>query len=154
MWSLCLSVCDCVSHIWSAACELVQIEFSVQSRKSSKHSHTVRSVWDSRPMCSVWLCEGLGGFFNPQLSSCFCHLCVAESHCSSQLSRSAQWTSSFEIFHFTLCCQAPCRWVTQVRPNCSRGWGGLYLRYPQDIHSVGRELFSMCKCVFWFFLSL
>lgn len=42
----------------------------------------------------------------------FSVLCFAESHRSSQLSRSAERTSSFEIFHFPLCCQAPCWWVT------------------------------------------
>lgn len=41
----------------------------------------------------------------------FVWLGVAESHRPSQLPRSAERTSPFEIFHFALCRQAPCRWV-------------------------------------------
>lgn len=47
----------------------------------------------------------------------FFTLCPAESHRSGQLPCSAQWTSSIEIFHFTLRCQASSWWVTEVWPK-------------------------------------
>lgn len=102
-----------VSHLFR--CELARIEFSVRSSETLKRSLTVRSAED-RPAdvrhVTMWRCLGFFFFVNLQLSSCFCWFCVAESHRSGQLSCSAEWTPSFEIFHFTLCCQAPCWWVS------------------------------------------
>lgn len=71
----------------------------------------------------------------------FFTFCPAESHRSGQLPCSAQWTSSFEIFHFTLRCQAPRRWVTEVWPKYSRGLKELYLTALRHLFRE-KQLFS------------
>lgn len=133
--SLWLSVCYRMSHL--AGCPWVFLHLSTSS---------VRSVRDSLPM-TVWRFVFFF-FLKSEAELLFLSLVVAESHRSSQLSCSAQWTSSFEIFHFTLCCQAPCRWVTKVWTKNDSNRGKRALSKTSLRHVLNGE---RTECIYWFF---
>lgn len=109
----CLSGCYWLTPVRLAALQLVRLIGQILEVLSTLWGGLSPSLFKR---CSFFLSFS---FFCKSTAD-FSVLCFAESHCSSQLSRSAERTSSFEIFHFPLCCQAPCWWVTpQVWPDVS-----------------------------------
>lgn len=108
------SVCYCMCHICSKlSCCRFNFPFC-WAEPWSCHSQFGRL---KPQLAGVQHATVLRRVFDLQLRSCLCWFCVTESHRSSQLSRSAEWTSSSKVFHFTLCSQAPCWWVSQVQPD-------------------------------------
>lgn len=146
--SLCLSLSCCMSHSWCTAWSWCKFDF-LSGWANSQSAPSQRGLFGIVGQWSV--CDGVKVlvFFFPLFLHSWALVCVtfclAESHRSSQLSRSAQWTSPFEIFHFTLCCQAPCWWVTRAQPNYSQGLRVLYLTLSKT--SVQRKLFCT---LLWF----
>lgn len=154
--SSCSSLCCRMTHLCCTAWSCCRFDF-LFGWANSQSAPSRRGLLGTAGQCST--CDGVKKIsfcslspslsFPPPLLLSLAHswalvfftFCPAESHRSSQLPCSAQWTSSFEIFHFTLRCQAPRRWVTEVWPKYSRGLKELYLTALRHLFRE-KQLFS------------